>query len=153
MRREKTIDILSSICSFSEWIIDELNRHRPLLGDCLSSFASCFPIAFFEPEFNGNNKNASNVSQLSPEANGNARRINEFDRFFFTISNLLDVMTNVARTIPHLAKVISDIEEHAEARVKYEDVPYVVEVILPCICSYLPYWWSVSAQRAKLSNE
>jgi len=116
-----------------EWIIDELNRHRPLLGDCLSSFASCFPIAFFEPEFNGNNKNASNVSQLSPEAN--------------------DVMTNVARTIPHLTKVISDIEEHAEARVKYEDVPYVVEVILPCICSYLPYWWSVSAQRAKLSNE
>jgi hypothetical protein len=55
---------------FSEWIIDELNRHRPLLGDCLSSFASCFPVAFFEPEFNGNNKHASNVSQLSPEANG-----------------------------------------------------------------------------------
>jgi hypothetical protein len=55
---------------FSEWIIDELNRHRPLLGDCLSSFASCFPVAFFEPEVNVNNKHASNVSQLSPEANG-----------------------------------------------------------------------------------
>jgi len=52
------------------WIIEELNRHRPLLGDCLSSFASCFPVAFFEPEFNTNNKHASNVSQLSPEANG-----------------------------------------------------------------------------------
>lgn len=52
------------------WIIAELNRHRPLLGDCLSSFASCFPVAFFEPEFNKNNKHASNVSQLSPEANG-----------------------------------------------------------------------------------
>jgi hypothetical protein len=47
-----------------------LNRHRPLVGDCLSSFASCFPVAFFEPELNGNNKHASNVSQLSPEANG-----------------------------------------------------------------------------------
>ncbi len=55
---------------FSQWIIEELDRHRPLLGDCLSSFASCFPVAFFEPEFNSNNKHASNVSQLSPEANG-----------------------------------------------------------------------------------
>lgn len=53
-----------------EWIIGELNRHRPLVGDCLSSFSSCFPVAFFEPELNGNNKHASNVSQLSPEANG-----------------------------------------------------------------------------------
>ncbi len=53
-----------------QWIIEELNRHRPLLGDCLSSFASCFPVAFFEPEFNTNNKHASNVSQLSPEASG-----------------------------------------------------------------------------------
>ncbi|CAF2524152.1 unnamed protein product [Rotaria sp. Silwood2] len=104
-----------------EWIIEELNRHRPLLGDCLSSFASCFSVAFFESEFNANNKNASNVSQLSSEAN--------------------DVMTNVSRTIPHLTKVISDIEEHAESRATYEDAPYVVEVILPCVCSYLPYWW------------
>ena len=57
-------------CLFRQWIIEELDRHRPLLGDCLSSFASCFPVAFFEPEFNPNNKHASNVSQLSPEANG-----------------------------------------------------------------------------------
>ena len=65
----------------------------------------------------------------------------------------VDVMTNVARTVPHLKKVISDIEEHSEARIKYEDVPHVVEVILPCVCSYLPYWWSVGPQRTKQSNE
>ena len=57
-----------------EWIIEELNRHRPLVGDCLSSFSSCFPVSFFEPELNGNNKNASNVSQLSPEANGKIQK-------------------------------------------------------------------------------
>ena len=66
---------------------------------------------------------------------------------------LIDVMTNIARTIPHLTKVITDIEEHADTRVKYEDVPYVVEVILPCVCSYLPYWWSVGPQKAKQSTE
>lgn len=51
-------------------MIDELNRYRPLLGDCLSSFAVCFPVAFLEPEFNTNNKYASDVSLLSPEASG-----------------------------------------------------------------------------------
>ncbi|CAF4829750.1 unnamed protein product, partial [Rotaria sp. Silwood1] len=116
-----------------EWIIEELNRHRPLVGDCLSSFASCFPVAFFEPEFNTNNKNASNVSQLSPEAH--------------------DVMTNISRTIPNLTKLIADIEEHAESRVKYEDAPYVVEVILPCLCSYLSYWWSMGPEKIKQITE
>jgi hypothetical protein len=62
-------------------------------------------------------------------------------------------MTNVGRTIPQLTKVISDIEEHSEAKVKYEDAPYVVEVILPCVCSYLQYWWSVGPQKTKQSNE
>ncbi len=40
-------------------------------------------------------------------------------------------MTNVTRTIPHLKNIVIDIEEHAESRVKYEDVPHVIEVILP----------------------
>ena len=64
-----------------------------------------------------------------------------------------DVMTSVSRTIPHLTKIISEIEEHAESRAKYEDAPYVVEVVLPCICSYLPYWWSVGPQKLKQSSE
>jgi hypothetical protein len=71
MTRTIELIVLIHLIIFSrEWIIEELNRHRPLVGDCLSSFASCFPVAFFEPELNANNKHASNVSQLSPEANG-----------------------------------------------------------------------------------
>ena len=62
-------------------------------------------------------------------------------------------MTNIARTIPHLTKVISNIEEHAESRVQYEDAPYVIEVILPCVCSHLSYWWSVGPQKTKQSTE
>ncbi|CAF5042296.1 unnamed protein product, partial [Rotaria magnacalcarata] len=89
--------------------------------------------AFFEPEFNGNNKHGSDVSQLSPEAH--------------------DVMTNISRTIPQLTKLIVDIEEHAEARVPYEDAPYVVEVILPCICSYLSCWWSLGPEKVKQTTE
>ncbi|CAF1123978.1 unnamed protein product [Adineta steineri] len=117
-----------------QWIIEELNRYRPLLGDCLSSFASCFPVAFLEPEFSVNNKHATNIAQLSPEAN--------------------DIMINISNTISHLTKVIGDIEEHAESRIKYEDAPYVVEVIVPCVCSYLSHWWSIGgAQKVKQPTE
>jgi hypothetical protein len=62
-------------------------------------------------------------------------------------------MTSISRTIPHLTKVITDIEEHAESRIRYEDAPYVIEVILPCVCSYLSYWWSIESQRTKQSTE
>ena len=69
-----TIDVRWWISCCRERISDELNRHQPLLGDCLSSFASCFSITFFEPEFNGDVKHTSNVSQFSPEANGKSFR-------------------------------------------------------------------------------
>ncbi len=62
-------------------------------------------------------------------------------------------MTNISRTIPHLPKIITDIEEHTESNIKYEDAPYVVEVILPCVCSYLSYWWSMGPQKVKQSTE
>lgn len=34
----------------------EVEKHRPGLGQCLGAFASCFPVAFLEAEFNVNNK-------------------------------------------------------------------------------------------------
>ncbi|CAF3588240.1 unnamed protein product [Rotaria sp. Silwood2] len=62
-------------------------------------------------------------------------------------------MTNISRTIPNLKKLIADIEEHADSQVKYEDAPYVVEVILPCLCSYLSYWWSMGPEKVKQITE
>ncbi|CAF5181875.1 unnamed protein product, partial [Rotaria sp. Silwood1] len=62
-------------------------------------------------------------------------------------------MTKISRTIPNLTNLIADIEEHAESRVKYENAPYVVEVILPCLCSYLSYWWSMGPEKVKQITE
>jgi ryanodine receptor 2 len=60
-----------------EWIINELNRHRHVIGECLGSFANSFPIAFFESEFNFNNKysimfglSGSNLAEHSLEGQG-----------------------------------------------------------------------------------
>ena len=53
-----------------------LFRHRPALGECLGSFASCFPVAFLEPSYNKYNKNSilygieGKISEHSLEAQG-----------------------------------------------------------------------------------
>jgi hypothetical protein len=112
-----------------EWIISELNRHRPLIGECLGSFASAFPIAFFEPEYNTNNKNSimyggSNISEQSLEGQ--------------------DIMTKVAKNLPSLQEVIDEIGQFCDSNGKYENSPHIIEVLLPTICSYLTYWWQFS---------
>ena len=54
-----------------------LFRHRPVLGECLSSFAGCFPVAFMEPNLNKYNKYSilfgleGKISEHSLEAQGN----------------------------------------------------------------------------------
>lgn len=40
------------------WFFVSPHRHRPALGECLSSFACCFPVAFLEPERNKFNRNS-----------------------------------------------------------------------------------------------
>ena len=61
--------LLTATCCF-------LYRHRPVLGECLSSFAGCFPVAFLEPGMNKYNKYSilfgleGKISEHSLEAQG-----------------------------------------------------------------------------------
>ncbi len=134
-----------------EWIITELNRHRPVIGECLGSFANSFPVAFFESEFNFNNKysimygmSAENLAEESLEG--------------------VDIMNKVSASLPNLNDVVIEIGTLCEsAEVKYEDAPHIIEVLLPTVCSYLNYWWAhgpsskqineaKSAAKRKLQN-
>ena len=51
-------------------------RHRPALGECVGFFASCFPVAFLEPDLNKYNKYSilfgleGKISEHSLEAQG-----------------------------------------------------------------------------------
>lgn len=123
-----------------DWMISELNRHRPVIGECLGSFANSFPIAFFESEFNFNNKysimfgiRSENLAEESLEG--------------------VDIMNKVSANLPTLNDVIVEIGDLCEsASIKYEDAPHIIEVLLPTICSYLNYWWA-HGPSAKLLNE
>ena len=79
LKRKKTSFYnVSFLYMFSLWYnLLFFQRHRPLLGECVGSFASCFPVAFLEPEKNKFNRNSilfgvsGKISEFSLEAQGN----------------------------------------------------------------------------------
>lgn len=109
----------------------ETDKHRPGLGQCLSAFASCFPVAFLEPEFNKNNK----FSVLAKTQDQSVQ--------------VQEMLQNLSTHIPHLDKLLKDIEEVAANNVMYVDQPNVYDVDLPLICSYLAYWFQQGPEGKK----
>lgn len=53
-------------------------------------------------------------------------------------------MELLAQTLPGLQKIIEEIADLAESGGKYQEAPHVIEVTLPMLCSYLPFWLSHS---------
>lgn len=43
--------------------------------------------------------------------------------------------------IPSLEKLMEEIVELAESGIRYTQMPHVMEVILPMLCSYMSHWW------------
>lgn len=52
-------------------------------------------------------------------------------------ANVEDVCPN----IPSLEKLMEEIVELAESGIRYTQMPHVMEVILPMLCSYMSRWW------------
>ncbi|KAL7671399.1 hypothetical protein ACOME3_006297 [Neoechinorhynchus agilis] len=116
-----------------QWLRDEMDRHRPLLGECLGRFASCFPIAFFEPEFFELNENSAKLALLSPEAQ--------------------DAMNRAIELLPTLPTLLADIQNFVKQGGHYESGPHIIEVVIPTLCCYLRSWYRRNSQnqRTKVS--
>lgn len=52
-----------------------------------------------------------------------------------------DTVEEMCPEIPRLDGLMSDINEMSESGARYTEMPHVIEVVLPMICSYLSYWW------------
>jgi ryanodine receptor 2 len=74
----------------------EVERHRAALGQCLGAFASTFPVAFLENEFNASNK-------LSVLAKSREQSV-----------QVQEMLQNLSQHIPQLDKILVDIEQAAE---------------------------------------
>uniref|UniRef100_A0A0N4ZPH7 Ryanodine receptor 44F n=1 Tax=Parastrongyloides trichosuri TaxID=131310 RepID=A0A0N4ZPH7_PARTI len=106
-------------------ILLEVEKHRPSLGQCLSAFASTFPVAFLEPEFNQNNK----YSVLAKSADQSVQ--------------VQEMLQNLSSHIPTLENLMIRIEQTAQNSIPYNQAANVYDVDLPLACTYLTYWWNM----------
>lgn len=50
-------------------------------------------------------------------------------------------MEEMCPDIPVLERLMADIGGLAESGARYTEMPHVIEITLPMLCSYLPRWW------------
>ncbi|EUB56107.1 Ryanodine receptor 44F [Echinococcus granulosus] len=113
-------------------LMEELNRHRPMLGECLAALTTCFPVAFLEPELSAHNPRSIAYNTEEADYSFEAR----------------DLIQKIGKTLPSLHNIIDDIVHLAEAGSNGTQEPHLIEVTLPMLCSYLPVWWRKNlAQR------
>ncbi|XP_062344990.1 ryanodine receptor 2 [Cinclus cinclus] len=103
-----------------------VERQRSALGECLAAFSGAFPVAFLETHLNKHNT-------YSIYNTKNAR-----DR---AVLNLPASVEEVCPNIPSLVKLMEEIVELAESGIRYTQMPHIMEVILPMLCSYMSHWW------------
>ncbi|KAJ1155514.1 hypothetical protein NDU88_008244 [Pleurodeles waltl] len=109
-----------------------VERQRSAIGECLAAFSGAFPVAFLETHLNAHNaysiyntKTAKERADLSLPAS----------------------VQEVCPNIPSLEKLMEDIVELAESGIRYTQMPHVMEVILPMLCSYMSHWWEYGPEN------
>ncbi|KAL3202677.1 hypothetical protein MRX96_012072 [Rhipicephalus microplus] len=102
----------------------ELERHRPAYGNCLGAFAATFPVAFLEPSHNKHNPYCihGKAQEHSLEAQA--------------------VMATLESSMPTLEDLVGQVEKFVTGNGKYAEQPFIIDVMIPMLCSYLPFWWS-----------
>nr|CAI5848298.1 unnamed protein product [Callosobruchus analis] len=107
-----------------KYLKTEMEKYRPALGSCMGAFSSTFPVAFLEPHLNKNNPFSllNRIADHSLEAQ--------------------DIMAKMESAMPTLEAILSEVDQFVESEKTYNDAPHIIDVIMPMLCSYLPFWWS-----------
>uniref|UniRef100_A0A8W4FKY0 Ryanodine receptor 1 n=1 Tax=Sus scrofa TaxID=9823 RepID=A0A8W4FKY0_PIG len=117
---------LCSIYSLGTTRNPYVEKLRPALGECLARLAAAMPVAFLEPQLNEYNA-CSVYTTKSPR-----------ERAILGLPNSVEEM---CPDIPVLERLMADIGGLAESGARYTEMPHVIEITLPMLCSYLPRWW------------
>ncbi|XP_026324427.1 ryanodine receptor [Hyposmocoma kahamanoa] len=107
-----------------KYLKTEIERHKPALGSCLGAFSSTFPVAFLEPHLNKHNQFSllNRIADHSLEAQ--------------------DVMAKMEQSMPTLETILGEVDQFVESDKTYNEAPHIIDVVLPLLCAYLPFWWA-----------
>uniref|UniRef100_A0A4W5KMW2 Ryanodine receptor 3 n=1 Tax=Hucho hucho TaxID=62062 RepID=A0A4W5KMW2_9TELE len=103
-----------------------IERHLPALGECLATLVGAMPVAFLEPDLNAHNP-LSVFNTKTPRERA--------------ILSMPDSVEEMCPEMPRLDRLLKDINDISESGARYTEMPQVIEVILPMLCTYLSYWW------------
>lgn len=119
-----TLGTDTSLIGERKYLKTEFKRHKPALGSCLGAFSATFPVAFLEPHANKNNP------------------LSLLNRIADTSLEAQDVLQKMDASMPTLETIMQEVEQYVESEKSYQEAQHVIDVILPMLCSYLPFWWS-----------
>uniref|UniRef100_A0A8C0C321 Ryanodine receptor 2 n=1 Tax=Buteo japonicus TaxID=224669 RepID=A0A8C0C321_9AVES len=111
-----------------------VERQRSALGECLAAFSGAFPVAFLETHLNKHNIYSIYNTKNARDRAGISRNSHD-------VLNLPTSVEEVCPNIPSLVKLMEEIVELAESGIRYTQMPHIMEVILPMLCSYMSHWW------------
>nr|AWV67093.1 ryanodine receptor [Mythimna separata] len=114
----------ASLTHDRKYLKTEIERHKPALGSCLGAFSSTFPVAFLEPHLNKYNQFSllNRIADHSLEAQ--------------------DIMQKMGQCMPTLETILGEVDQFVESDKTYNEAPHIIDVVLPLLCSYLPFWWA-----------
>lgn len=61
-------------------------------------------------------------------------------------------MSRMEGSMPTLEAVLNEVDQFIESDKTYADVPHIIDVVLPMLCSYLPFWWSQGPDNVALTT-
>lgn len=109
----------------------------------MGAFSSTFPVAFLEPHLNKHNQCSllNRIADHSLEAQGkNKKPIGIFN--IFGDLPFVDIMARMEGSMPTLEAILTEVDQFVESDKTYTEAPHIIDVIMPMLCSYLPFWWS-----------
>ncbi|XP_049611963.1 ryanodine receptor 3 isoform X1 [Syngnathus scovelli] len=115
-----------------------VERYLPALGESLATLVGAMPVAFLEPHLNSHNP-LSVFNTKTPRERA--------------ILSMPDTVEEMCPEMPRLDKLLKDVNDVSETGARYNEMPQVIEVILPMLCNYLSYWWEKGPENPPASGE
>ncbi|XP_063078860.1 ryanodine receptor 3-like isoform X3 [Engraulis encrasicolus] len=118
--------ILTSLYSLGIGKNAYVEKQLPVLGESLSAVVGAMPVAFLEPELNAHNP-LSVFNTKTPRERA--------------ILSMPDTVDEMCPDLPPLDGLLKDISDLSESGARYSEIPHIIEVVLPMLCTYLSNWW------------
>lgn len=60
-------------------------------------------------------------------------------------------MARMENLMPTLETVLSEVDQFVDSDKTHTDTPHIIDVIMPLLCSYLPFWWAQGPDNVSLT--